>query len=156
MSTRFLRRMRRAAPALVALAAVGSLTGCGSTGITPAPLQASISHTFANLYVLQQQYQGHPLPSLADLATSASCAKGTPDTTQDGAGPDWVCRVTFLVAGPSTPVVALYNVNVRTDGCYSADGDGPVSVNGSRTITGAGYRQVVNPLWRMDGCFALV
>jgi hypothetical protein len=61
--------------------------------------------------------------------------------------------VTYLVAGPSTPVIARYNVNVQTDGCYAADGDGPASVNGSRTITGPHYRQLVNPLWLIDSCF---
>lgn len=142
-----------AARALAVLTAAAALSGCGSTGIAPTPLQDSISRTFANLYVLQQKDQGHPAPSSADLRARSSCVKGTPDMEQAGAGADWVCRVTFLVAGPATPVTAVYDVNVRTDGCYAADGDGPTSVNGTRTVTGAGYRQVINPLWRIDGCF---
>jgi hypothetical protein len=139
---------------LVAVAASTLLVaGCGSTGITPAPLQASLSRTFANLYVLQQVEQGNPRPSVPSLAARTSCQKGTPNQTQSGAGNDWLCEVTYLVAGPSTPVIARYNVNVQTDGCYAADGDGPASVNGSRTITGPHYNQLVNPLWLIDGCF---
>jgi hypothetical protein len=129
------------------------LSGCNSTGITPRPLDSSMATTFANLYVLQQTYQGNPRPSVASLHTRANCQKGTPATPQNGAGDDWVCLVTYLVAGPSTPVVATYNVTVQTDGCYAADGDGPTSVNGSRTITGPHYQQVLNPLWLIDGCF---
>lgn len=143
---------------LVALAA-GSVafpllaSGCGSTGLTASSLQSSISHTFANLYVLQQVEQGNPRPSVRSLATHAACQKGTPADVQSGAGNDWSCQITFLVAGPATPVTALYNVNLQTDGCYAADGDGPASVNASRTITGPRYQPVNNPLWLIDGCF---
>ena len=134
--------------------AAGSILagGCGS-GITPPPLQHSISQAFSNLYLIQQVDQGYAKPALASLHTSANCQKGTQSSPQSGAGDDWVCYVTYLVAGPNTPVTATYNVNVQTDGCYAADGDGPASLNGSRTITGPGQRQVVNPLWLIDGCF---
>jgi hypothetical protein len=150
----FLRRIARI-PILIAasLACAIGLTGCGSTGLTAAKLQASIAPTFARLYVLQQADQGNPRPRLASLHPRGSCRKGTPDSDQQGAGDDWVCHITFLVAGPATPVVATYNVNLQTNGCYAADGDGPTSLNGSRTLTGAGYRQVPNPLWLINGCF---
>ncbi len=149
-----LLRRRLVGPVALAvlLCAVG---GCGSTGISPAPLQTSIARAFANLYVQQQVTMGNPRPTLASLQSRAHCQKGTRATAQTGPGNDWVCRVTFLVAGPATPVVARYNVNVHTDGCYAADGDGPASVNGSRTITGAHYEQVQNPLWLINGCFPL-
>lgn len=131
-----------------------ALAGCSaSTGVSAPPLQASISRTFASLYVLQQADQGNPRPAARRLRARAACTKGTPAEAQSGAGADWVCDVTFYVAGPATPVTAIYNVNVQTDGCYAADGDGPASVNGSRTVTGPGYRQVLNPLWLIDGCF---
>ena len=130
-----------------------SVSGCGSTGLTAAPLQASISHAFANLYVLQQVEQGNPRPSAASLHSHASCEKGgSVDNVQDGSGA-WLCQITYLVAGPGYPVIAKYNVDVQTDGCYAADGDGPASVNGSPTITGPRYLQVTNPLWLIDGCF---
>lgn len=150
-----IRWARRRWSALAAVALVGGLavSACGPTGVSLNRLQSSIAETFSNLYVLQQVQQGNPRPDVHSLSTTASCQKGTPSSAQNGAGDDWVCDITYLVAGPSTPVTAIYNVNVQTDGCYAADGDGPASVNGSRTITGPHYRAVVNPLWLIDGCF---
>jgi ABC-2 type transport system permease protein len=130
-----------------------SVSGCGSTGLTAPSLQTSLSRTFANLYVLQQAEQGNPKPSAASLDSHASCQKGgTLDIPQDGSGV-WLCQITYLVAGPGYPVIAKYNVDVQTDGCYAADGDGPASVNGSPTITGPHYAQLINPLSLIDGCF---
>jgi hypothetical protein len=144
----------------VPVAAVGAvllvfvLSGCGgSTGLTAAPLQNSLSTTFANLYVLQQAEQGNPPVKAASLDSHTSCQKGgTVDIPQDGSGV-WLCEITYLVAGPGYPVIAKYNVDVQTDGCYAADGDGPASVNGSPTVTGPHYQQVINPLALIDGCF---
>jgi ABC-2 type transport system permease protein len=150
-----LRRPHAASGGLALVASACVISACGSTGVAAPPLQVSISRTFANLYVLQQHYLGNPPPSAASLRATANCLKGTPADTQTGAGNDWVCDVTYLVAGPATPVTAIYNVDVQTDGCYAADGDGPASVNGSRTITGPHYQQVTNPLWLIDGCFPL-
>jgi ABC-2 type transport system permease protein len=127
--------------------------GCGGKGVAAHPLQNSIARAFSNLYVLQQVEQGNPRPDLGNLRTNAQCQKGGPGQPQTGAGNDWVCYITYLVAGPATPVTATYNVDVQTDGCYAADGDGPASVNGSRTITGSHQQQVQNPLWLIDGCF---
>ena len=79
--------------------------------------------------------------------------KGGPTESQHGAGSDWVCYVTYLANGPGTPVRAIYDTNVQTDGCYAADGDGPTSLNGMQTVTGPGYRQVPNPLFLINGCF---
>jgi len=144
------RRVLAVAGAVLPLAVV--LTSCGSTGITATPLQASISRTFANLYVLQQVEQGNPRPSPRSLHAKASCQRGTPSTPQEGSG-NWLCLITYQVAGPGYPVAAKYKVDVQTDGCYAADGDGPASVNGSPTITGPHYAQIVNPLSLIDGCF---
>jgi ABC-2 type transport system permease protein len=145
------RLLSIAAAAIIGSVAVSSCST--STGVTAGPLQGSISATFARLYVLQQVDQGNPRPAAKSLAARAACTNGTPAQAQSGAGADWVCDVTYYVAGPATPVTAIYDVNVQTDGCYAADGDGPASVNGSRTITGPGYQQVLNPLWLIDGCF---
>jgi ABC-2 type transport system permease protein len=129
-----------------------TVSGCGSTGLTAGRLQASISSTFANLYVLQQVEQGNPRPSAPSLDSHTSCQRGTPATVQEGSGV-WLCQITYLVAGPGYPVIAKYKVDVQTDGCYAADGDGPASVNGSPTITGPHYEQLINPLALIDGCF---
>ncbi len=156
MSPRLTRRGQpvRVCAALLAAGAVAvGVSGCGGTGLGADALQTSIAPTFANLYVRQQAVEGNPVPAARDLHARATCTKGTPDETQSGSGDDWVCDITFLVAGPATPVTAIYDVTLQTDGCYAADGDGPASVNGSRTVTGAGYTQRLNPLWLVDGCF---
>jgi ABC-2 type transport system permease protein len=145
-------RAAAAAAAVVPLLAL-TVSGCGSTNLTAGRLQASISSTFANLYVLQQVEQGNPRPLARSLDSRASCQRGsTPDTPQDGSGA-WLCEIIYLVAGPGYPVIAKYKVNVQTDGCYAADGDGPASVNGSPTITGPHYTQLINPLALIDACF---
>jgi ABC-2 type transport system permease protein len=147
-------RLRHAAGP-IALASLALLaTSCSSSSnLTPDRLQPSLSLTFANLYVLQQSEMGNPPATAAGLNSHATCEKGgTLDVPQEGSGV-WLCQVTYLVAGPGYPVVAKYNVDLQTDGCYAADGDGPASVNGSPTITGPGYRPLVNPLSLIDGCF---
>jgi len=149
-------RRRLRLPLLAAVAAVAALsaTGCsGSANLTPDRLQASLGAAFANLYVLQQSYMGNPPVRAASLHSAASCQKsGTVDVAQEGSG-EWLCEITYLPAGPQYPVIAKYNVDVQTDGCYAADGDGPASVNGSPTVTGPGYGQLINPLALIDGCF---
>ena len=141
---------------LAVLAAVLGLclAGCSSSSnLTPDPLQTSLGGTFANLYVLQQSEMGNPPVTAASLHSQASCQKGgTVTVPQEGSGV-WLCEITYLPAGPQYPVIAKYNVDVQTDGCYAADGDGPASVNGSPTITGPGYKQIINPLSLIDGCF---
>jgi hypothetical protein len=149
-------RRGRTALALVGCAAAlisAGISGCGSSGLNAGPLQASIAPAFARLYVFQQVEQGNPRPSTRSLDARASCQKGgTVDVTQNGPG-NWLCEITYLVAGPGYPVIAKYNVDVQTDGCYAADGDGPASVNGSLTITGPGYKQLINPLSKIIACF---
>jgi ABC-2 type transport system permease protein len=144
----------RTALAAAAVAVALVTTGCGtSNGLTAAPLQTSLARTFANLYMLQQSEQGNPRPTPTSLDAKASCTKGgNPDLPQTGSGV-WLCQITYLVAGPQYPVVAKYEVDVQTDGCYAAGGDGPASVNGSPTITGPRYVQFINPLALIDGCF---
>jgi hypothetical protein len=148
------RRLRLVILAAAAAALALCLTGCSSSSnLTPDRLQSSLSHTFANLYVMQQSEMGNPPVKAASLDSHTSCQKGgTLDVPQSGSGV-WLCQISYLVAGPGYPVIAKYNVDVQTDGCYAADGDGPASVNGSPTITGPGYRQLINPLRLIDGCF---
>jgi ABC-2 type transport system permease protein len=148
------RRLRL--PVLAAIAAVAALsaTGCSSsTNLTPDRLQASLGRTFANLYVLQQADYGNPPVRVATLHSQASCQKGgTVDISQEGSGV-WLCTITYLPAGPQYPVIAKYNVDVQTDGCYAADGEGPASLNESPTVTGPRFHQLINPLALIDGCF---
>jgi ABC-2 type transport system permease protein len=151
MAPRYRYRAALAAAALAPLIAL-SVSGCGSTGITATPLETSLSSTFANLYILQQAESGNPRPTLRALDSHTGCLKGIPSTPQSGSG-NWLCYVTYYPSGPQYPVIAKYKVDVQTDGCYAADGDGPASVNGSPTITGPHYVQLLNPLSLVDGCF---
>lgn len=128
-------------------------SACGSTPITSGRLDASVAATFANLWVYHEEEVGHPHPAAPALDSRAACQKGTPTGVQAGAGSDWVCHVTWLVDGPGTPVTANYNLQVQTDGCYTADGDGPASVNGAPTLADLGAGSRVNPLWAFNGCF---
>ncbi len=139
--------------AVVAVAFAAALTGCGDGAITDAKLQGSVGATFANLWVLQQTEQGHPHPAVATLHSHASCHRGSPSEPAVGAASDWVCAVTWLVDGPATPATALYNLNVMTNGCYAAEGDGPASVNGSATLQTAAGKSMTNPLWQFNSCF---
>lgn len=130
-----------------------TLAGCADGAITAGRLQSSVGPTFANLWTLQQQRQGHTHPPVAALRSEAACHRSDPAEPAVGAAADWVCAVTWLVDGPGTPARALYNVNVMTDGCYSADGDGPSSLNGSATLTTATGAPAVNPLFKFNSCF---
>jgi ABC-2 type transport system permease protein len=163
MSCRCRRLAATAAAGLAVGLAATVLGACGATGITGGPLQASLSQAFARLYLQQQAELGNPVPSASELGASASCTKGTPQSPQSGAGNDWVCTIDYDVADLSTAVSAVYNVNVQTDGCYAADADGPSSVSTpvgqqqvgleTRTRVDVEHRQVINPLWLIDGCF---
>jgi ABC-2 type transport system permease protein len=151
--------MKRFGVLVVLAAALGLvLSGCGSTGLSEGRLATSLSRTFSNLYVLQQSEQGNPKVSSSGLNASTSCVNGAMQGGGEVGGATqgsgvWLCSVTYYIAGPGYPVVAKYKVDVQTDGCYAADGDGPASVNGYPTISGTHSRQLINPLALIDACF---
>ncbi len=69
--------------------------------------------------------------------------------TGSGAGDDWDCHL--FVNGPRFRGLGVdYTVNVKTNGCYTAEA--PASVVGPLHIRAAGGRRVVNPLYAFDGC----
>lgn len=152
-SGRAVRPRARVLAGVGLVAAVAVVSGCATGPITAGRLQASIAPTFANLWILHEADVGHPHPTVAALQSTATCQKGSPLQPQHGSGNDWVCHVTWLVAGPQTPVTASYSVNVQTNGCYTADGDGPSAVNGATTLIDAQGRTRVNPLRSFNGCF---
>lgn len=130
-----------------------ALAGFGTNGITAARLDQSISRAFSNLFVVYQVDEGYPLGGTPKSAAQARCYKGSPTSLQSGAGNDWVCTIRYAVVPLVGPFEASYNVDVQTDGCYAGDGDGPTSLNTSKEIVGPDGRQVLNPLWLIDGCF---
>lgn len=95
------------------------VAGCGSP-VTSARLERSMAATVANLFVLQQQRIGAPPDAAAGLSAQASCYRGGPSRPRAGAGDDWRCNVDYTT--PQGPTTARFEVQVKTDGCYKADG----------------------------------
>jgi ABC-2 type transport system permease protein len=143
--------MRWGAVAAIVAVLLG-VSGCGSSGITGDRLNGAVAPTFANLYVLQQSLRGRKIAA-ASLNSRADCTRGDASTADSGAGNDWTCTVTWFNTGPNIAVTASYQVHVQTNGCYTADGDGPADLNGQQMITAADGVTVTNPLWQFDGCF---
>jgi hypothetical protein len=144
--------MRCGAVAAIVAVLLG-VAGCGTSGITDDRLNNAVAPTFANLYVLQQSLRGRKVTA-ASMHAKAVCTKGGPSTADRGAGNDWVCAVTWFKTGPDITETASYQVHVQTNGCYTADGDGPADLNGQQMIVAADGATVTNPLWEFDGCFA--
>lgn len=136
-----------AGPAFAVLAAVAGLSACGGPAITQARVEDAIGPAFAHLYAHQQELLGHGSETAAQA--SATCKRNDKSVTDQGAGDDWVCQLLLQVSGPSS--VFTYQLKVKADGCYTADG--PPGLVGGRTITTSGGLSVVNPLFAFDGCF---
>jgi ABC-2 type transport system permease protein len=136
----------------LAAALVFSLTGCQSA-ITADRLEPAVRTSFAKLFVLQQNQRGLTVDE-ANLNTTADCGRGTADGSSTGPGDDWVCILTWRTKAATTGG-AIYSINVKPDGCFTADGDGPADLNGSPTLVDVDGTSVINPLWAFDGCFPL-
>jgi hypothetical protein len=140
--------MRRWLPCAAGVVALTSaLAACGSATITQARVDDAVGPAFAHLYVRQQQLLGHG--TVGDAQASASCRRNDTSVASQGAGDDWVCQLLLQVVGPSSAYT--YELNVKANGCYTADG--PPALVGGRTLTTPGGRAVVNPLFAFDGCF---
>jgi hypothetical protein len=145
--------MKSRLPYLLAGAAVAattsSLTGC-SSAITSDRLQPEVGTTFGNLYVRQQAVLGHPGIDASATQAGARCARRGSDTPSRGAGDDWTCELTWQGADGS-PLIAVYEVQVRANGCFTATG--PPNIVGVQTLTTPEGGRRVNPLYQFDGCF---
>ncbi|TDU01922.1 ABC-2 type transport system permease protein [Streptomyces sp. 846.5] len=141
-------------PLVGALAAtvgvVAVTTGEGGSGIDQAKVQRSVATAFAHLYRIQQAQMRRPPVTEAQLQTSAACDKSAGLGAQEGPGNDWRCTVSWNVPGYNATAQAIYQLNVTANGRYTADGDGPVQVNGYFLIVSGG-EAVPNPLWQFDG-----
>jgi ABC-2 type transport system permease protein len=131
------------------IALVGVSTPSMSSGITQPKLQRSLATAFNHLYVLQTRQLHRPKVTEAQVAATASCNKGDGLENPSGPGNDWRCVVTWHLPGVSITGQAIYQLDVKADGRFVADGDGPKDVNGYylvRTPTG----DAPNPLWQFD------
>ncbi len=130
----------------VVVLAAALLGGCGAGPVSRAQLEAAVSQTFGNLYVVQQQRLGATVGH--DVGASASCDKGGPTVTDQGPGEDWSCQVSWVAADGSLQQVD-YELQVKPDACYQASG--PSGVVGSPQLaTKDGNAD--NPLYEFDGC----
>jgi len=146
-------RTRIAARWAVAVAAItGAIVlaeGLGPPAITAGRLEGAIVPTFKRLVVYQQELLGRKVPAHATLKVFSSCHR-TSTTSSRGAGDDWVCGLD-LIAANLRQLPLNYDVTVRPNGCYTAQGP-PLTIGRLEIRTRAGKR-VVNPLFEFDGCF---
>ncbi|MFC5907719.1 ABC transporter permease [Streptacidiphilus monticola] len=141
-------------PLAALLLATAGLTAVATrahgSGIDQAKIQRSVATAFTHLYPLQQAQMHQPPVSGAELHTSAVCSKSEGLGPQQGPGNDWRCTVTWTVPGYRATAQAVYQLDVSANGRYTADGDGPVQVNGYFLIITDG-KPAPNPLWQFDG-----
>ena len=144
-----------AALAAVTTILVAATTGATGSGIEKSKVEAALSTSFSNLYVLQTAQLNRPSVMASQLGTTTSCDKGGPRVEDEGAGAGWRCTVTWTLPGTTAVGTAIYQLEIAPEGRYVADGDGPKEVNGFfqvRTPTG----DAPNPLWQFDGVVDLL
>jgi ABC-2 type transport system permease protein len=140
----------RSAAAVAVVGLLGVASGRGPTGVTSLRLEKSITGTFTNLVVLQQGWLGRRVPPGATLKVLPVCARRGAATPTKGPGSDWHC--TLDVVAPDMRQTGIgYDVSVKPNGCYTADG--PVTMIGPASIRSPDGRTHVNPLFQFDGCF---
>jgi ABC-2 type transport system permease protein len=132
------------------IAVVAVATGASGSGITQDKVQRSMATAFAHLYRYQQAQMRQPPVTEAQLQTTAACDKSEGLGRQEGSGNDWRCTVSWTVPGYNATAQAVYQLDVAANGRYTADGDGPVQLNGYFLIV-VGGKAVPNPLWQFDG-----
>lgn len=147
------RLLRGVVVSIAALVLVALACTWGPTGITEGRLENSINQTFSNLTVYQQQLLGRQVPKGATLRAFTSCLRRGHNSR--GPGDDWACSFQVFSPNAAGSSIAQFHVNyevaVQSNGCYRAEG--PPGFIGQRTMTVAGGRQVVNPLFIFYGCF---
>jgi hypothetical protein len=84
------------------------------------------------LYPWSLQLQGQP--THRPLDSQARCYRGSPSinnpnvpssqgpVSYSGAGDNWTCTVLFEISGANSQVSFNWNVSVKADGCWPADG----------------------------------
>jgi hypothetical protein len=131
-----------------AIVAVGALGACGGPDVTSARLDNAVGPAFAQLYARQQVLLGKGATD--EPVASADCHRSTRGAGDAGAGNDWVCQLLLQVDGQPSAVFS-YDLDVKANGCYTADG--PQALVGGKSLTTPGGKTRVNPLFAFDGCF---
>ena len=134
---------------------VAATTGATGSGIEKSKIEAALSTSFANLYVLQTEQLHRPSVTADQLHVATKCDKGGERVEDEGAGAGWRCTVNWTLPGTTATGNAIYQLDVLPEGRFVADGDGPKEVNGFfqvRTPTG----DAPNPLWQFDGVVDLL
>jgi ABC-2 type transport system permease protein len=137
------------------IAVIAGATSASASGIDKSKLDRSLATAFAHLYRMQTTELHRPAVTEAELRTSASCDKGGSLVADSGPGNDWRCVVTWRLPGSAAVGSAIYQLDVKPEGRYVADGDGPQEVNGFFQVHNS-TRDVPNPLWQFDGSIDLL
>jgi hypothetical protein len=142
------RTITRALAVTLAVTAAAATSACGSSDVTKARLQTALVPTFENLYVQQAAILGIPGITAAGIGASADCDRGGPKVPDVGAGPNWICMVTWR-DNHGQPQTGKFEIKVRTDATYVAGG--PSKIVGLATITDTHGKDVPNPVFEFDG-----
>jgi hypothetical protein len=137
---------RRARVAFVSIATL-ALTGCGTSPITSARIEAALAPTFANLVHIQMGWLGLPPMPVADFGVEASCRRLSTGVAGSG---EWTCLLSWQ--GPDRKRLRdNYELFVTTDGCYTASA--AVENVGGPTLRAEDGTEVRNLLYAFEGCF---
>jgi hypothetical protein len=142
------RLSTRIAAATLAISAAAVTAACGSPDVTKIRLQQALVPTFENLYVQQAAILGIAGITPAGIAASADCDRGGPKVADVGAGPNWICMLTWR-DNHSQSQTGKFEVKVKTDATYVAGG--PSKIVGLATITDTHGKDVPNPVFEFDG-----
>ena len=135
---------------LIGLAVLFGLTAFGGPDVTRARVEASLTPTFINLYLHQQQLLGHPQVTAASMGSTTTCDRGGPNVADTGPGRDWICIITWT-DDTGANQEGKFELQVHSNSCWTANG--PAKIVGSFTITDTAGREVANPVSAFDGCF---
>jgi hypothetical protein len=133
---------------VAAAAIIAGTAAAGSPKITKTGLEQAVAPTFANLYVQQAGILGIPGITTATVGAKASCDKGGPKIKDVGAGPNWICMMSWT-DNHGQHQDGKFEITVRSDATYVAGG--PSKIVGLATITDKHGRDATNPVFEFDG-----
>jgi hypothetical protein len=129
-------------------AGIAATIAGGKPEIARAGLEKALAPTFANLYVLQAGILGISGITTATIGATTSCDKGGPKIADVGAGPNWICMMSFT-DNHGQHQDGKFEVTVKTDATYVAGG--PSKIIGLATIADPHGHDVPNPVFEFDG-----